>query len=197
MTGGHVIAAGMENEGFAFLIFVLFHFTNKNDVIAAIVLPDFAADKLGDDAAQKRHSGGAFFKVNSGKLIGEWRRELPGKMVLMSLQYVDRKVRRVRKISEAGRLPCQAPEDERWIQGNGRKGIDGHANFAAVGPTGGHDRHASRKLSESFPVISPVETFGDGLGLFLHELLGFRRVHEPREQGPRIVEAVDECTGHG
>lgn len=78
MTGSNVVAAGMEDERFAFLILVLLHLTNKDDVITAIVLPDFAADKLGDDAAQKRHSGGTFFKVNSGKLIGQRRRELAG-----------------------------------------------------------------------------------------------------------------------
>ena len=67
----------MKDEGFTLVIVVLLNFTNKNDVVTAIILANFAADKLGDHPVKKRHSFGSFLKFDSGKLVGQGRGELP------------------------------------------------------------------------------------------------------------------------
>ena len=103
MTSGNAIPPGMEDEGFTFVIVVLFNFTNKNDVVAAVVLANLAADKLGDHPMKKRHSSGSFVKFDSSELVGHGSGELPRKVVLSRLQNVHREVSRVDEIRKANR----------------------------------------------------------------------------------------------
>jgi len=67
----------MKDEGFTIVIVVLLNFTNKNDVVAAVILTNLAADQLGDRPMKKRHPSGSFLKFHSGKLVGQGGGELP------------------------------------------------------------------------------------------------------------------------
>src|SRR5438105_8682322 len=169
MTSGNSISPRMKDEGFTLVIVVLLNFTNKNDVVTAIILANFAADELGDRAVKKRHPSGSFLKFDSSKLVGQRSGELPRKVVLARLQNVHGKVSGVGEINEAGSLPRQTPEDQRRIQRNRRKGVDGHAHLSPVGGAGRHHRYAGGELAKCSPVIAAVEALGHGLGFLLHE----------------------------
>jgi hypothetical protein len=69
MAGGQAVAAGMEDQGLAIGIFVIFYFAQKNQMVATIVLADIAADEMSVYAAEQGHSGWTFGKFNSGKFI--------------------------------------------------------------------------------------------------------------------------------
>ena len=77
MTSGNSISPRMKDEGFTLVIVVLLNFTNKNDVVTAIILANFAAHELGDRAVKKRHPSGSFLKFDSSKLVGQRSGELP------------------------------------------------------------------------------------------------------------------------
>src|SRR5437016_13540980 len=88
MTSSNSISPRMKDEGFTLVIVVLLNFTNKNDVVPAIILTNLAADELGDRAMKKRHPSGSFLKFDSSKLVGPGRGELRWKMVLARVQKV-------------------------------------------------------------------------------------------------------------
>ena len=77
MTGGNAVAAGMKDEGFTPVVFVLLYLTHENDMVASVILTDLAANELGDRAMEKRHTYSPFFKFDSGKLVGQRSGELP------------------------------------------------------------------------------------------------------------------------
>src|SRR5437879_8880092 len=69
MTRGNAVTSRVKDEGFTLVIVVLLNFTNKNDVVTAIILANFAAHELGDRAVKKRHPSGSFLKFDSSKLV--------------------------------------------------------------------------------------------------------------------------------
>ncbi len=77
MTRGNAVTSRVKDEGFTLVIVVLLNFTNKNDVVPAIILTNLAADELGDRAMKKRHPSGSFLKFDSSKLVGQRSGELP------------------------------------------------------------------------------------------------------------------------
>lgn len=77
MAGGDAVAAGVKDERLALVVFVLFNFTYENDMVAAIILTNLAADELGNGAMQKRNPSGTFLKFDSSKLVGQRSGELP------------------------------------------------------------------------------------------------------------------------
>ena len=77
MTRGNAVTSRVKDEGFTLVVVVLFNFTNKNDVVAAVILTNLAADKLCDHTTKKRHSSSSFVKFDSGKLVGQGSGELP------------------------------------------------------------------------------------------------------------------------
>jgi hypothetical protein len=105
MTGGNAVATGVEDERLTFLVFILFDFTDENDMVAAVVLTNFPADELGDDAVKKRHPSSPFREFDSSKLVGQRSGELPRKMVLARFQNIDCKVSGTTEINKAGCLP--------------------------------------------------------------------------------------------
>src|SRR5215469_14732359 len=155
MAGGNAVAAGMKDEGLTLVVLVLLNFAHENNMVAAVMLTHFAADELRNRAVKKRHASGRFLKFDSGKLIRQRSRELSRKMMLASLQNVHCKMSSVGEINEAGGLPRQAPEDQWRIQGNRRKGVDGHAYLAPVGGARRYYRYTCGKLTKRPPVITP------------------------------------------
>src|SRR5437899_11613811 len=173
MTSGNSISPRMKDEGFTLVIVVLLNFTNKNDVVTAIILANFAADELGDRAVKKRHPSGSFLKFDSSKLVGQRSGELPRKVVLSRLQNVHREVSGVGEINEAGSLSRKTPEDQRRIQRHGRKRVDGHAHLALVGGAGCHHRVTRGEMTKCLPII----TLLDPLGLWLTYICTVRYGH--------------------
>src|SRR5207247_9800308 len=82
MTSGNSISPRMKDEGFTLVIVVLLNFTNKNDVVTAIILANFAADELGDRAVKKRHRSGSFLTFDSSKLVGQTSGEFSSNIIL-------------------------------------------------------------------------------------------------------------------
>src|SRR5690349_5084003 len=116
-------------------------------------------------------------------------------MMLARLQNIDREVTCTCEICETWSLSGKTPKNQRRIQRNGRKRVDRHSHFASIRSTGGDDGDAGCKLSQRRPVIAAVKALADIFRLFLHKCLRVDRVHEPREQSPRVIEAVDESAG--
>ena len=67
----------MKDEGFTLVIVVLLNFTNKYDVVPAVILTNLAADELCNHTAKKRHAASPFLKFDSGKLVRRGCGELP------------------------------------------------------------------------------------------------------------------------
>ena len=78
MPRRYPVTPGVKNQRLSVLILIFLNFAYKDHVIAAIVLPHFAANELGYDTLQNRYSRFSFDELDSGKLICEWCRELPG-----------------------------------------------------------------------------------------------------------------------
>src|SRR5207245_9757818 len=88
MTSGNSISPRMKDEGFTLVIVVLLNFTNKNDVVTAIILANFAAHELGDRAVNKRHASGSVLNFDSSKLVGQRSVQLQRKVVLSLVRHV-------------------------------------------------------------------------------------------------------------
>jgi len=54
MARRNAIAAGMKDERLTIDVFVLLYLTYKNNVVTAVVLANFSADKLGNDTGENR-----------------------------------------------------------------------------------------------------------------------------------------------
>jgi len=101
MVCGDAVAAGVKDERLAVTVFVLLDLAQKDDVIASVVLSNFAANELGNHAVENRNAASTLAKVNSRKLIRQWGRELPRQVMLMRFQNVDGEVSCIGEIGEA------------------------------------------------------------------------------------------------
>ena len=54
MVCGDAVAAGVKDERLAVTVFVLLDLAQKDDVIASVVLSNFAANELGNHAVENR-----------------------------------------------------------------------------------------------------------------------------------------------
>lgn len=116
VAGGDAIAAGVKDQRLAFTIFVFFYFTDQDDVIAAIVLADFPANELRDGPMENGRFAASFTAFHADKFIRHGSGELAGEVVLFRFQHVYGEMRGSTEIVEAGRLPSEAPQDERRVQ---------------------------------------------------------------------------------
>src|SRR5207253_2627914 len=116
MVGSDAILAGVKHKGFAAVVLVLLHLSDKDDMISAVVLPDLAANKMRDDSLQNRHARRTLYEVDAGELVPNSRRKMSRKIVLLGFKDVDRKMGGVDEFSKTLRLPRQAPENKRRVQ---------------------------------------------------------------------------------
>ena len=98
---GDAVAARMKDERLAVTVFVLLDLAQKDDVVASVVLSDFAANELGNHAVENRNAVSALAILNSRKLIRQRGRELPRQVMLMRFQHVDGEVSCIDEIGEA------------------------------------------------------------------------------------------------
>ena len=180
MVGSDAIPAGVKHKGFAAVVLVLLHLSDKDDMISAVVLPDLAANKMRDDSLQNRHARRTLYEVDAGELVPNSRRKMSRKIVLLGFKDVDRKMGGVDEFSKTLRLPRQAPENKRRIQRDRGKRIHGDAYVAAVTSAGGHDCHSCGELAQGLAIVARVEALAHDISLLLYKLACLLRVQKFR-----------------
>src|SRR5438094_10148513 len=100
MTRGNAVTSRVKDEGFTLVIVVLLNFTNKNDVVPAIILTNLAADELRDRAMKKRHPSCSFLKCDSSTLVKQARVAFAWKIEMASLPSLNGKLRGVGEMHE-------------------------------------------------------------------------------------------------
>ena len=102
MACGKTVAAGVKDQWLTIIVFVLLDFPQQDNVVAAVVLSNFSANEVGDDPGENRRAAAALDKLDSRKLVREWRGKLTRQMMLMGFQYVNREVSCISEIGKAG-----------------------------------------------------------------------------------------------
>src|ERR1700687_4584750 len=100
MTGRNPVAAGGKNQRVPIGGLVFLYSTQKNDVVAAVILFYFAANELGDRALHDRNPGLALGEVDSREFVGQGGGELARKVMLFRFQNVHREMSAGREIGK-------------------------------------------------------------------------------------------------
>ena len=109
-------------------------------MVAAVVLGVHQAFDRGGGPGEDRCADEPPGDVEAVELLGALARELPGERLLVAGQEVQREPRRLEPDVEAPRVAVDAPQDERWLLGDGRETHHHKTRIAAVGMRRG-DHH--------------------------------------------------------
>jgi hypothetical protein len=123
----------------------------------------------GNAVVENRTAAEAELVRHALELVDGGSGEVLAMAVLVRPQHIHGEVARRAKALKRGRMLLEAPEHERRIEGNGRKGI-GREAFQPAGRRAGRDnRDAGRKSSQSLTEMAGVHDHA-GTGLLGHEI---------------------------